>query len=146
MSDAAAHVQKETDAGLEPAGPRPGQQTGLVVFGVILSVLVALWVPRLMPSPARSLLSVSEQAEDLRFEAGLLVEEIDAFRSERGALPTPEQLGPYLGEGFEYEVLDERTSQYLVRRRSGNLVVTYDGTMSLQLWLLLGGSSSGGLP
>ena len=89
---------------------------------------------------------LSDQSEDLRFEAGLLVEEIEAYRAERGELPDPNYFAPYLNEGYDYEIIDRSAGRYVVRRRSGNVVVTYDGTLSLQLWLLLGGSSSGGAP
>jgi len=136
-------VVRERSAGPETPRPLPGQKTVMILVGLGIAVAVAFVSPRLFPgSPL--LLSSPEQASDLRAEAGLLIEQIEAYRQEYGRLPAPEVLAPFLDEGYEYRILDPTVGQYEVRRSSGGIEVTYDGTLSLGLWLVVGGASSEG--
>lgn len=136
VESATAHVSEEA-ADLARPRTRSHQPTLLVFLGIAVTGLVALWTPKLMPAPAPSL-SLSEQAADLRAEAVLLIEQIEAVKAETGALPPRELLAPFLEDGYEYHVLNQAAGDYLVRRTGGGVTVTYDGTLTLGLWLLLG--------
>jgi len=113
------------------------------VAGLMVAVSVAVLAPRMFPSDP-VVLSVVEQASDLRAEAALLVEQIEAFRRERGTLPDAPMLAPYLDSGYEYRIIDRSLGKYEVRRSAGGVVVTYDGSLPLGLWVVIGGSTGGG--
>ncbi len=144
VSQATEQVKRDAEAGLDSSGPRLEEAFLFVSFGAVLALLVAIWVPRLAPGGEAASLPLSEQGEDLRIEAALLVEEVEAYRADRGELPPPDYFAAYLDSGYDYQVVDAVRGKYIVRRYSGGVSVTYDGTMSLSLWLLLGGISSGG--
>lgn len=136
-------VARERSSGPDSPRPLPGQKTVMILVGLGIAVVVAFVSPRLFPgSPL--LLSPAEQASDLRAEAVLLIEQIEAYRQEYGRLPAPEMLAPFLDEGYEYRILDPTVGQYEVRRSSGGVEVTYDGTLSVGLWLVVGGATSEG--
>lgn len=143
ISIAAAHVETE---GSETDGRRGGEEspTGrkflLVAAGVLFTASVAFGV-RQMSAPKPAGLPVATQAADLRLEASALIEQIEAFRTERGELPDPALLSPYLDEGYEYHVVDREAGRYMVRRTAGGVTVTYDGSLPLELWMVIGGSS-----
>lgn len=113
--------------------------------GILLTVGVAFGV-REMTRPKPASLPVANQVADLRLEAAALIEQIEAYRTERGELPPPSMLSPYLDEGYEYHVVDENAGRYVVRRTAGGVTVTYDGSLPLGLWMVIGGSSSGSSP
>ena len=136
-------VRREKSAGPDTPRPLPGQRTVILGVGLILAVVVAFVSPLLMPG-SPSTLSAAEQASDLRAEAALLVEQIEAYRAEYGGLPDPEVLAPYLDEGYDYRILDPTVGQFEVRRSAGGIEVTYDGTLSLGLWLVVGGTTTEG--
>ena len=136
-------VVRDRSSGPDLPRPLPGQKTVMVLLGVMVAVAVAFISPRLVPG-APVLLSPTEQASDLRAEAALLIEQIEAYREEYGRLPAPEMLDPYLDEGYQYRILDPTVGQYEVRRSSGGVEVTYDGTLSLGLWLVAGGATTEG--
>jgi hypothetical protein len=112
-------------------------------LGVLVTVAVAMVAPRLVQGPPPSLSSV-EQAKDLRAEAGVLIEQIEAYREERGVLPAPAMLAPFLDEGYEYRIIDRAMGRYEVRRSAGGVEVVYDGSLPLNLWLVIGGSAGSG--
>jgi hypothetical protein len=114
-----------------------------VAGGVVVALVVAVLEPRLLPGSPPSL-PTTDQASDLRAEAALLVEQIEAYRQEKGSLPPPSMLSPFLEEGYRYRVVDEALGRYEVRRAAGGVEVTYDGTLPLGLWLVIGGASAGG--
>jgi len=97
-----------------------------------------------LAEPAPALLSVTDQASDLRLEAAILIEQIDAYWEERGVLPEPFALTPYLEEGYQYEIVNRNHGLFIVRRASAGVTVTYDGSLPLALWIVLGGKSAGG--
>lgn len=115
----------------------------MLLAGLLVAVTVGFLYPRVMPGSSFGL-SPMEQASDLRAEAGLLVEQIEAYREEYGKLPDPDLLAPYLDEGYHYRILDPTVGQYEVRRSAAGVEVTYDGTLSLGLWLVAGGASTEG--
>lgn len=117
----------------------------LVAAGVLMTVGVAFGVQE-MTGPEPRPLPAASQSADLRREASALIEQIEAYRVERGELPDPSLLGPYLEEGYDYRVVDEATGRYEVRRTAGGVTVTYDGSMPVGLWMLIGGSSGGSSP
>ncbi|NJD18164.1 MAG: hypothetical protein FIA95_02630 [Gemmatimonadetes bacterium] len=143
VSSAEDHVRRDAEYAPGRARPLPGRTALLVAGGVLVALAVAFGAPRLMPGSAASL-PVTEQASDLRAEAALLVEQIEAYRKELGTLPSPSKLSPFLEEGYSYRVVDEALGRYEVRRAAGGVEVTYDGSLPLGLWLVIGGSSSGG--
>lgn len=108
-----------------------------------MTVSVALVIPRLVQGPP-AVLTLVEQASDLRREAAILIEQIEAYRDERGVLPAPAMLAPFLEGGYEYRVLDRVTGHFEVRRSAGGVEVVYDGSLPLGLWVLIGGSTEGG--
>ena len=116
---------------------------GLV--GVLVTATIGAVTVQLSDPPPASL-SPTDQASDLRMEASLLVEQIEAYMEEEGTLPDPSALVPFLEEGYEYQVIDRSRGLFLVRRTSGGVTVTYDGSLPLNLWVLLGGGTSGGAP
>lgn len=123
--------------------PLPGRAVFLVVLGLGVAVSIAMVAPRLVQGPPAALTLV-EQASDLRQEAAVLIEQIEAYRDERGVLPAPAMLAPFLEGGYEYRVLDRATGRFEVRRAAGGVEVVYDGSLPLGLWLLIGGSTEGG--
>ena len=96
-----------------------------------------------LAEPAPASLSVTYQAADLRLEAALLIEQINAYWEERGTLPAPLALNPYLEEGYEYEIVDRSQGRFIVRRAAAGVTVTYDSSLPLNIWILLGGNSTG---
>ena len=148
IASAAAHVRtegSETDEDRGRNAPTKGRKIFLVAAGMVITVSVAFGVQRMTASEPATLPQAS-QAADLRREASALVDQIEAYRTERGTLPHPSLLSPYLSEGYEYHVVDEKAGRYVVQRTAGGVTVTYDGTLPLGLWVLLGGSSGGGSP
>lgn len=143
VSSAEDHVRR--DAVYQPgrARPLPGKKALLIAAGVVVALGAALAAPRLMPG-ANAGLPGTEQASDLRSEAALLIEQIEAYRQEKGSLPPASMLAPFLDEGYSYRIVDESLGRYEVRRAAGGVEVTYDGTLPLGLWLVIGGSSAGG--
>jgi len=135
-------VRREKSSGLDAPRPLPGQGFVMILAGVVVAVVVAFVWPRVVPGTP-SQLSHTEQASDLRAEAAVLIEQIEAYREEYGRLPSPDVLVPFLDEGYHYRILDPTVGQYEVRRTSGGMEVTYDGTLSLGLWLVVGGATSG---
>ncbi len=137
VDSAANQIHTEEAASRSRSWKRSQQATYLVLLGIVVSVVVALRTPKML-GPGPVTLSASEQASDLRAEAALLIEQIEAVKAETGALPSPDVLTPFLDEGYEYDIVNASTGRYVVRRTAGGVTVTYDGTLSLGLWLLLG--------
>lgn len=136
-------VRKDEAVTRGAAGRPVGRDFYLVLLGVVVAVAVALGIPRLAgPEPAA--LAPRDQGSDLREEVAVLVEQIEAYRRENGALPDPEVLRPYLEGGYQYWVTGTRGDEFVVRRTAGGVTVTYDGSLPLGLWLVLGGNSEGG--
>lgn len=145
VSSAEEHVRRDTAVGPGRPRPLPGRNILLIAVGVVVAVAVALAAPRLIPGSPASL-PLNDQASDLRSEAALLIQQIEAYRQERGTLPPPSMLAPFLDEGYSYRILDEATGRYEVKRSAGGVVVTYDGSLPLGLWLAIGGGTTGGAP
>lgn len=143
VSSAEDHVRRDATYAPGRARPLPGRNVLLIAAGALVAVGVAVAAPRVLPGSSPSL-PVTEQASDLRAEAALLVEQIEAYRQEHGALPPPGVLSPFLEEGYSYRVVDQALGRYEVRRAAGGVEVTYDGSLPLGLWLVIGGSSSVG--
>ena len=74
----------------------------------------------------------------MREEVAVLVAEIEAYRAENGTLPPPAMFAPYLERGYQYQITDPLAKRFLVRRFTGEATVTYDGSLPLGLWLVLG--------
>lgn len=143
VSSAEDHVRRDASYAPGRARPLPGRNVLLVAAGVVVAVGVAMAAPRVLPgSPAA--LPRNEQASDLRAEAALLIEQIEAYRQEHGTLPPPAMLSPFLDEGYSYRVLDPALGRYEVRRTAGGVEVSYDGSLPLGLWLVIGGTAAGG--
>ena len=123
---------------MSEGAPLPGRGPLLIVAGVVIALAVAVLSPRLVRR-AEPGLSPVDQAADLRTEAGRLIEQIEAYRAERGTLPAPAMLAPFLDEGYEYRIIDRAAMRYEVRRSAGGVEVVYDGSLPLNLWLVLGG-------
>jgi len=143
VSSAEDHVRRDAIHAPGRARPLPGRNALLVAGGVLVALAVAVGAPKVLPGSPASL-PVSEQASDLRAEAALLIEQIEAYRQERGTLPPPAMLSPFLQEGYSYRIVDQATGRYEVRRAAGGVEVTYDGSLPLGLWLVIGGNSGGG--
>jgi hypothetical protein len=139
VSRAEDHVRLEAAGGSAAARPLPGRGPLLLIAGVIVAVSVWLISPRLLQGPPAALSTV-DQASDLRTEVARLVEQIEAYRAERGTLPAPAMLAPFLDEGYEYRIIDRTTLRYEVRRSAGGVEVVYDGSLPLNLWLVVGGN------
>lgn len=139
VSSAEDMVRRDASPAQGPVRPLPGQKALTLAAGVLVALSVAVLTPRLAP-PAPASLPAREQASDLRAEVALLVEQIEAYRAERGELPPPSMLGPFLDEGYEYRILDRAEGRYEVRRAAGGVSVAYDGELPLGLWLAIGGS------
>lgn len=145
IASATQHVrteESESDEGRSAEAPTKGRKMLLVAVGVLVTVGIALGVQEITRAEPAAL-PPATQAADLRQEASALIDQIEAYRTERGALPDPSLLSPYLSEGYEYHVVDEEEGRYVVRRTAGGVTVTYDGTLPLGLWVLIGGSSAG---
>jgi len=145
VSSAEDHVRRDAALGPGRARPLPGRNVLLIAAGVVVAVGVAFAAPRLLPGSPASL-PVPEQASDLRAEAALLIQQIEAYRQESGKLPPASMLSPFLEEGYSYRIVDEASGRYEVRRAAEGVEVTYDGSLPLGLWLVIGGSSAGGSP
>jgi hypothetical protein len=138
VSRAEDHVRLEATGELDRDRALPGQRVLLVVAGLVVAVSVWLASPRLFRGPSVNMSPV-EQGSDLRTEVGRLVEQIEAYRSERGTLPAPAMLAPFLDEGYEYRITDRNALRYEVRRSAGGVEVVYDGSLPLNIWLVIGG-------
>lgn len=148
IASAEEHVRAgrpATAAGESEGDPSGGRKLLFVVAGVLVATAVAFGV-REVARPEPPSLAAASQSADLRREAVVLIEQIEAYRTERGELPAPSLLSPYLEEGYEYYVVDDAAGEYVVRRTAGGVTVTYDGSLPLGLWTLLGGRSGGGTP
>jgi len=143
VSSAEDHVLLEASGVPTQRRPLPGYGVLVGALGVIVTVGVALVAPRLLEGPPASLSSV-EQASDLRTEVGMLVQQIEAYKEERGILPPPAMLAPFLEEGYDYRITDRNAGLYEVRRSAGGVEVVYDGSLPLSLWLVIGGTSETG--
>jgi hypothetical protein len=143
VSSAEDHVRRDATYAPGRARPLPGRNALLLAGGVVVALAVAVAAPRMLPGSPASL-PVTEQASDLRAEAALLIEQIETYRQERGTLPPPSMLSPFLEEGYSYRIVDEALGRYEVRRAAGGVEVTYDGSLPLGLWLVIGGNSVGG--
>lgn len=146
IASAAAHVKSETapgDGSGRPRRPGRGRKPLLVLAGVVMTAVVAFGVRGVAVGPPTAL-TPTDQAADLRLEASALIEQIEAYRTERGELPDPSLLSPFLDEGYEYHVINAQAQRYIVRRTAGGVTVSYDGSLPLGLWLVIGGGSSGG--
>jgi hypothetical protein len=140
VSRAEDHLRDEALAGPTAGRPLPGRTGLILIAGLVVAAAVAVVSPRLVGAPRVDLPAV-EQAADLRAEVGRLVEQIEAYRQERGTLPAPAMLAPFLDEGYEYRVTDRNALRYEVRRAAGGVEVVYDGSLPLNLWLVVGGLS-----
>ena len=142
LSRAEDHVRLEASAVPDSAHPLPGRGALAIMMGVVVAVAVAIVTPRLVGSPTPGL-STGQQASDLRAEAGRLIEQIEAYRVERGSLPTPAMLAPFLDEGYEYRITDRASLRFEVRRSAGGVEVVYDGSSPFSVWVTFGGSGGG---
>jgi hypothetical protein len=140
ISEATQHV--ETD-GLDGGEAASSGQLRRIFLGFIITVSVAVFTLQL-GEPELASLSVKNQSTDLRLEAALLIEQINAYWEERGTLPDPNALSPFLDEGYEYQIVDPTQGRFIVQRAAGGVTVTYDGSIPLNLWILLGGQTTGG--
>ena len=117
----------------------------ILLAGFVVFLSVAAWnAYRLATPPTR--LPADEQAADLREEAAVLIREIEAYRTAMGRLPEAQLIGDRLGGGFVYRVLDPVAGLYEVTRSAGDVSVTYDGSMTLGLWVLVGGAAERASP
>lgn len=147
IAEASAHVRAGSEHPPDRDGGEPtrGRKLLWVAAGMVVAASVAVGVREVArPEPAG--LSMASQAADLRREASALIEQIEAYRAERGQLPDPSLLAPFLDEGYEYEIVDGAAGEYLVRRTAGGVTVTYDGSVPLGMWLLIGGGTTGSSP
>lgn len=140
VSSAEDMVRRDASAAPGPSRPLPGQKALTLLAGLAMALSVAVATPRLAPTEPRSL-PPREQASDLRAEVAILVGHIEAYRAERGELPPPSMLGPFLDEGYEYRILDREAGRFEVRRSAGGVTVAYDGELPLGLWLTIGGAT-----
>jgi hypothetical protein len=143
VSSAEDHVRRDATYAPGRARPLPGRNVLLIAAGALVAIGVAVAAPRVLPGSPPSL-PATEQAADLRAEAALLIEQIEAYRQEHGTLPAPGMLSPFLEEGYSYRVVDQAMGRYEVRRAAGGVEVTYDGSLPLGLWLVIGGNSAAG--
>jgi len=143
VSSAEDAVRRDADLAPRRAHPLPGRNILLISLGVVVAVGIAIVTPRLAPGSAASL-PFNDQASDLRAEAALLIEQIEAYRQESGTLPPASMLAPFLDEGYSYRIVDEVTGRYEVRRAASGVEVIYDGSLPLGLWLAIGGGAAGG--
>lgn len=143
VSSAEDELRRDSAFAPGRARPLPGRNALLVIGGVVVALAVAVAAPRVLPGSPASL-PVTDQASDLRAEAALLIEQIEEYRREKGSLPPASMLSPFLDEGYSYRIIDEATGRYEVRRAAGGVEVTYDGSLPLGLWLVIGGNSAGG--
>ena len=102
-------------------------------------MVVAAWNGYRLRTPAT--LSPVEQAADLRAEAAVLVREIEAYRDLQGRLPEPAAIAYLMDQGLSYRVVDPVVGRYEVTRTAGGVSVTYDGSLPVVLWVLLGETS-----
>ena len=130
VSSAEDHVRMETSGAPGERGPLPGRGALLVLSGIAVAVAIAIVAPRVIQGPPASLSSV-EQGSDLRAEAGRLIEQIEAYRAERGVLPAPAMLAPFLDEGYEYRILDRTSGHYEVRHAGGGVEVVGKDVMTV---------------
>ena len=142
ISEATQHVR--TDGADVKKSPNP-KRVQRILLGVLMGAWAAFLTMRLA-EPQSASLPINTQAADLRIEAALLIEQINAYWEERGTLPDPIALSPYLDEGYEYQIVDPTQGRFVVRRASGGVTVTFDGSIPLNLWILLGGQATGGGP
>lgn len=145
VSNAENFVRGETDAPPAAPPPLPGRRPLLALVGLVVATAVGLTSPSLFRGPPAAL-SPTQQASDLRAEVAIFVEHIEAYRQERGELPPPSALGPFLDEGYTYRILDREGGRYEVRRAAGGVEVVYDGSLPLGLWISVGGTAAGGGP
>jgi len=139
ISEATQHVRTDGSDVRELSTPTIFRK---VFLGALIGASAALLTGHLA-KPAPASLSVMNQAADLRIEAALLVRQIHAYWEERGKLPDPLVLTPYLEEGYEYQIVDQSQGRFVVRRAAAGVTVTFDGSLPLSLWVLLGGQSIG---
>lgn len=146
-ADAISQAQRHVESGgsVEDDGVgRPALRGPVLgLLGVLVAVSIAV-VTVQVSEPAPATLTATDQASDLRLEAALLIEQIEAYKEEQGMLPDAFMLAPYLAEGYEYQVIDRARGVYIVRREAAGVTVTYDGSLPVNLWVLLGGGTSGG--
>lgn len=143
VSRAEDHVRVESSGVAAAERPLPGMGALLVIVGLFVASGVAFVSRRLVASP-RPTLSRVEQAADLRTEVGRMVQAIEAYRAEKGSLPPPELFAPYLQDGYVYRIVDPVSNRYEVRRSAGGVEVVYDGSLPLNLWLMVGGLNPNG--
>ena len=144
VSKAEDHLRHEDEVA-SPRQPLPGLRIVFVVLGLILAAAIAVISPRLMRGGPEGLPAV-DQAADLRAEVGRLVQQIEAYRQERGTLPAPAMLSPFLEEGYRYRITDRDALRYEVRRAAGGVEVVYDGSLPLNVWLVAGGLNESEAP
>ena len=142
VADAASHAKKSVAAAEVRVEPRDRRLPILLAAGVVFLIVTAWSAYRLTTPPGP--LSQVEQAADLREEAAVLVQEVEAYRAAFGRLPDPQHFAGLLDEDFTYQITDPVAGLYLVTRSGGDVTVRYDGSMPIGLWVLVGGTNPGG--
>ena len=119
------------------AAPKRRTQILVTLWLILAGVITADAYFFTRPPPE---LPPAEQEIDLRWIVAGVVDEIEAFRVEEGRLPTRAEFTDLLDEVVSYEV---RGEAYVVRGQVDEILVEYDGSVLLDVWL---GLDEGGSP
>ena len=139
VADAATHAQDRIVSAHQRSEARDLRLPVLLV-GVAAFVAAASWSAYRLIGPGNPL-PQAEQAADLRQEAAVLIQEIEAYREIHKRLPDPELYADWLDPGLVYEIVDPVAGLYRVTRSAGDVSVTYDGSLALGIWVLMGRAS-----
>jgi len=125
------------------ARQRRGRAATYTLMSLPVLVAVVAWNVWSLKRPPE-VLPDAEIASALRQTAGALAEEVMALQRQQGRLPTPAELGGYVDDELIYAL---RGEGFVITNTDGVLMVTYDGRMPVDQWVVNGGYTRvGGTP
>ena len=134
--DRAEASKAEAEAAAQRQRPRSRKP---LVAGLIMALaLVVAWdVSRWNQPPAP--LPPEEQTTSLRWVIAGVVEEVQAFRTAEGNLPSAADLEGLLDEAISYQVVGDG---FRVVGTAGEIELTFDGSVPLEEWVANAGGGS----
>lgn len=130
----------EHEAAIEEAEERqrPKSRTPMLVGALTLLVLVGVWNAWVLTRPPESL-PPEVVSDGLRYTVQMAAEAIQDFRAEQGRLPSAAEVADYLDDFVVYVVTIDG---FAVTAMDGEVQVTYDGSVPLEVWMAETGGGS----
>ena len=117
---------------------KPKSRTPILVGALTLLVVVGAWNAWILTRPPEGL-PPEIVANGLRYSVQFAAEVVEDFRAEQGRLPRAAEVADYLDDFVVYVVTIDG---FAVTAMDGDVQVTYDGSVPLDVWMAETGGGS----